>query len=145
MAKEIIELFDGSHIFAGIVGGLAVALAEHFLRQDRERVARGELFRHKLISTIRCLLLDMQREGDLVGFRYERKPELSRAISDFITLHPKAVELQTYLKKYQEIPPSALSTKIETAPDGSSVIGRSQAVATLSQPLNEMLDYVDAA
>ncbi len=133
-------------VAASICGALSGALVAHKLTISREQDAEKRAARQKLVATILRLLLDMQHEGDLTGLRYNRKPELTSAIATFSVFQCQTVRdgLQAHLKKYEEIPPSALAAKIESAPDGSNVIGRSQAVSILSEPLKEMLQYVDA-
>jgi len=133
-------------VLAGIAGGLIGARANDKLARRREQDAEKRASRQKLVATILRLLLDMQHEGDLMGLRYNRKPELTSAIATFSVFQCQTVRdgLQARLKKYEEIPPSALAAKIECAPDGSNVIGRSQAVSILSEPLKEILEYVDA-
>jgi hypothetical protein len=148
MTQAFSEIIDWSHIASGVVGGLAVAFASHFLSRDRERGAEKRAAKNKLAATIYSTLLDMQHGRDLVGIRSRRLPELTEAIAAFSVFQCQAVRdgLQEQLKKYKEASPGTLSRV--TRDEGDGRVGYGMAPdhgPVFPQPLKEILDYVEAA
>ena len=146
MTQAINEIIDWSHITSGVVGGLAVAIASHFLSRDRERSAEKRAARDKLAATIYRILLDMQNGRMLMEKRAQRMPELTEAIATFSVFQGQTVRdgLQAQLKKYKEASPSALSMVTRNV-DGRIVSGWAADGPAFPQPLKEILDYVEAA